>query len=231
MLQRHPVARPAGSEHSPSSATSEGIFDALRHTRMEAHKAEIRAKRKDPAFKALLPSEERPMSNFPEVLRKLENSPVMAHDSASTTTLSSLAPSSQLVTGGSELTTPPASVKLSHSASSCYSVHDGDTIPTRDSFLGPQVRDPVDIALERLVNLGFDAKTAAKALAETDTGNNIDFDRALETLVRQRKRTVSRMPSWNHRSTAVPEMSNDVKPTTTPKPTFSLGIRGAERYA
>lgn len=55
---------------------------------------------------------------------------------------------------------------------------------------GPQVRDPVDVAVERLVGMGFEKKKAAKALADTDTGNSIDFEGALETLVRERKRDV-----------------------------------------
>lgn len=61
--------------------------------------------------------------------------------------------------------------------------------------LGPQVRDPVDLAVEKLVALGFDARKSKKALADTDTGNSISFDDALDALVRERKRDVG---GWMH---------------------------------
>lgn len=104
-------------------------------------------------------------------------------------------------------------------------------VPVLDACLSPQVRDPVDIALERLIEMGFDKKIAVKALADTDTGNNVDFDRALETLVRQRKRDVSKMPNWNYGGPAVPEMSRGPERRASPKPAVGLGIRGVERYA
>lgn len=58
-------------------------------------------------------------------------------------------------------------------------------------FLGPQVRDPVDVAVDNLVAMGFDEKKAKKALADTDSGNSVDFERAMEVLVRERKREVA----------------------------------------
>lgn len=229
MLQRHLVTKTESLEPS-SSVAPEGTI-AASSQRMAAHTAEIRAKRKDPAFKALLPSEDRPMSNFPEVLRKLENSSVITDDSSSTATLSSLAPSSQLVPSGSGFTTPPVSLNLMPSRSSCFSIHDGEFDAAHETSLGPQFRDPVDIALEGLVKMGFDKKTAVKALADTDTGNNVDFDRALDTLVRQRKRDVSKMPNWNYRGAIVPEVPRGPERKLSPKPVFGLGIHGAERYA
>ena len=60
---------------------------------------------------------------------------------------------------------------------------------------GPQVKDPVDLAVEKLVGMGFDAGKAKKALADTDSGNSINFDDALEYLVRERKRDVN---GWMH---------------------------------
>ena len=46
------------------------------------------------------------------------------------------------------------------------------------------------MAVERLVGMGFEEKKAKKALADTDSGNRVDFERAVEVLVRERKREV-----------------------------------------
>ena len=64
MTQRHPTINIVSSQNSsqPYVPTADEI-QATR-LRIAAHGAEIRAKRNDPAFKALAPSEERPMSNF-----------------------------------------------------------------------------------------------------------------------------------------------------------------------
>lgn len=227
MQQRRPVADATSPERS-TSAASEGTTAAVRQRMVE----EIQAKRKDPAFKALRPSEERPMSNFPEVLRKLENSPVATDDSSSTATISSLAPSSQPVaSGGSGPTTPSASLHPMHSPSSSFAIHDESSVPVPDHCLSPQVRDPVDIALERLIEMGFEESTAKKALADSDTGNNVDFDRALESLVRLRKRDVSKIPNWNYGGAVMSEGSRAPGQQASPPPVVGLGIRGVERYA
>lgn len=229
MLERHPAVK-SPSRESSLSATPERTIAASRQ-RIAAHGAEIRAKRKDPAFQALPPSDERPMSYFPDVLRILEHLPGVTDDSSSTTTLSSLAPSSQIVPTGSGVTTPTTTVNLMHSPSSCFSIRHQETIVAKDLYLGPQVRDPVDIALERLLQMGFDRKTATKALAETDTGNSIDFDKALETLVRQRKRVVSHVASSNYGSFSNPAVPTVPVRRASPKPFVGLGIGGSDRYA
>lgn len=74
---------------------------------------------------------------------------------------------------------------------------------------GPQVRDPVDVAVDRLVAMGFDKKKAAKALAETDTGNSVDFAKALEWLVRERKRDVSGLMHSGYRGPVTPTGESD----------------------
>ena len=53
---------------------------------------------------------------------------------------------------------------------------------------GPQVRDPVDVAVERLTAMGFDEARAKKALAETDSGNRVNFEKAVELLVKEREK-------------------------------------------
>lgn len=103
------------------------------------------------------------MSNYPDVLEKLD--PVAAP--------------------------PVPSIPSVHART----LSEADTSKSMVSALvvpaGPQVRDPVDVAVERLVAMGFESRKAKKALADTDTGNNIDFEAALECLVRARKRDVS----------------------------------------
>lgn len=100
-----------------------------------SHAAEIRARRLSPEYTDLPVSEERPLSKYPEVVRRLEAAPA--------------------------LSTSPAPQ-------------------------GPQVKDPVDMALERLVAMGFDEGTAKKALAQTDSGNAINFDAAVNKLMQDR---------------------------------------------
>lgn len=92
--------------------------------------------------------------------------------------------------------------------------------------MGPQVRDPVDIAVDRLVAMGFEEKKAKKALAETDTGESIDFDKAVEILVRERKRDVSNLMNWNYRGAA--QTSPPVGDSQIP---IGLGIGGVPRYS
>ena len=67
---------------------------------------------------------------------------------------------------------------------------------------GPQVRDPVDVAVERLVGMGFESAKAKRALADTDTGNSVDFDGALQQLVRERKRDVDGLMNLGYRGRA-----------------------------
>ncbi|KAL9599617.1 MAG: hypothetical protein Q9219_003700 [cf. Caloplaca sp. 3 TL-2023] len=179
MCQRHPtiaISSPANSSPaSPSDAQCS-------RQRCAAHAAEIRAKRSDPAFRALPPSEERPMSNYPDVLKKLENNtnvpevPPMPSESGSLSV-------SQASPIPSEKTTPQLNMQTVHLA-----------VPS-----GPQVRDPVDVAVDRLVAMGFDEKKAKKALADTDSGNSVDFEKAVEALVRERKRDVGGLMHWGYR--------------------------------
>ncbi|KAI9880968.1 MAG: hypothetical protein M1830_009462 [Pleopsidium flavum] len=107
--------------------------------RCASHAAEIRARKHSSDYAELPISDERPLSKYPEVVRKLETMPK-----------------------------PPCS----------------------PAPKGQQVKDPVDMALERLVAMGFDEANAKRALAETDSGNAIDFDAAVNKLVRERKSKV-----------------------------------------
>lgn len=61
------------------------------------------------------------------------------------------------------------------------------------------MRDPVDLAVEEFIGMGFDEGKAVKALAETDTGNSIDFAAAMEWLVRERKRDVGGLMHTGYR--------------------------------
>ena len=117
-------------ERSQSGAVSRS------RQRCASHAAEIRARRLSPKYTDIPISEERPLSKYPEVVKKLEASP--------------------------RLCTSPAPQ-------------------------GQQVKDPVDMALEKLVAMGFDEANSKKALAETDSGNAIDFNAAVIKLVRERQ--------------------------------------------
>lgn len=41
------------------------------------------------------------------------------------------------------------------------------------------------------MGMGFEERRAKKALADTDSGNSVNFERAVEVLVRERKRDVA----------------------------------------
>ncbi|KAL9004918.1 MAG: hypothetical protein Q9188_002269 [Gyalolechia gomerana] len=178
MCQRHPTIA-ISSSPTASSPTSPSDAQSSRQ-RCAAHAAEIRAKRNDPAFKALPPSEERPMSNFPDVVEKLENNQNVPE-----------VPS--VPSGQTHLTVPSSSTpKPTTPPLNSHTVH----LPVPS---GPQVRDPVDVAVDRLVAMGFDEKKAKKALADTDSGNSVNFEKAVEVLVRERKRDVGGLMHWGYR--------------------------------
>ena len=231
MIQRHPTINIASAPDRSSPVTAPLLEEILAtRQRRAAHGDVIRAKRNDPAFKALLPSEERPMSNFPDVISKLENSHGVTENSPLTAMPSTLAPVNYLLPSASSLTT-----------ASSFPVA-ASTFPTRSSTLekqsvshglvpfGPQVRDPVDVAVDRLVAMGFDEKKSKKALADTDSGNSIDFDMAVEMLVSERKNDVSNLMHWNYRGAI---QTDNISPEEQQgaNPAFGLGIGGVPRYS
>ena len=89
---------------------------------------------------------------------------------------------------------------------------------------GPQVRDPVDVAVDRFVAMGFDKAKAGKALAETDTGNSIDFGAAMEWLVRERKRDVSGLMHATYRGPIGREANSPVSPDAVIRDPVGLGL-------
>ena len=135
------------------------------------------------------------MSKYPEVLLKLETSPCVTTNTVSAFTINSpptltlKVPQTTII----PLPTPP------HSRNSS-AVEKMPLLPTPSSLVppGPQVRDPVDVAVESLVAMGFEESRVKKALAETDSGNSVDVGRAMEKLVRERKRVVTSVgpASW-----------------------------------
>ncbi|KAL8970219.1 MAG: hypothetical protein Q9183_001623 [Haloplaca sp. 2 TL-2023] len=176
MCQRYPTVHITSSPMA-SSPSSPGDAQLSRQ-RCAAHAAEIRAKRSDPSFKALPPSEERPMSNFPDVVEKLESNNVPDVPAVPTKL--------------AQDTTTHLPKQAGIPRLNMQTVH--LTVPS-----GPQVRDPVDVAVDRLVAMGFDEKKAKKALADTDSGNSVDFEKAVEVLVRERKRDVGGIMHWGYR--------------------------------
>ncbi|KAL6722098.1 hypothetical protein ACLMJK_001204 [Lecanora helva] len=155
----HPV-----SPHSQPASVDDTIAARWRCAR---HAAEIRAKRNDPSFNLVPTSEDRPMSEFPDVIKKLDAN------------ATSSAPAPSPLSSATHNRTPSEEDTAKNFVSALV-------VPA-----GPQVRDPVDVAVEQFVAMGFDKVKAGKALAETDTGNSIDFAAAMEWLVRERKRDVS----------------------------------------
>lgn len=47
--------------------------------------------------------------------------------------------------------------------------------------------------------MGFEERRAKKALADTDSGHSVDFDRAVEVLVKERKRDVGNLMHGSYR--------------------------------
>ncbi|KAL8940553.1 MAG: hypothetical protein Q9211_002228 [Gyalolechia sp. 1 TL-2023] len=181
MCQRHPTI--AGSFSPTASLCTSPSGTQSSRQRCAAHAAEIRAKRNDPAFKALPPSEERPMSIFPDVVERLENNQ-----------------------NGPSVPSVPSSLPHLTSSTPKPTIHPFNAQTVQLSVpSGPQIRDPVDVAVDRLVAMGFDEKKAKKALADTDSGNNVDFDKAVDVLVRARKRDVGGLMHWGYRG----RMGND----------------------
>ena len=169
------VSTDPASPVESQAVSTDGVVAA--RWRCARHAAEIRAKRSQPSFKTLPASEDRPMSKYPDVVKKLDKA--TPGDSPPVPTLS---PSLNTAMG-QHSKTPSESDTSKHMISALV-------VPK-----GPQVRDPVDVAVERLVSMGFESAKAKKALANTDTGNSINFDTALEHLVRERKRDVE---GWMH---------------------------------
>ena len=222
--------------------------------------AEMKAKKKDPSYSLIPTCEERPMSNYPQILAKLDPpfrpTPLLTQNSttsiatASTFTSQQQAarPSTPLgqqihaklpknlnlankflrlqtkvhhssrssksaVTPASATASSPISPPQSASTSSerlpfagtpvTTSTHTSTSASTSTAInstpihiphpaglqqiqipIGPQVIDPIDISLSKLLALGYPEKAAKKALAETDSGNSVDFERAVTILER-----------------------------------------------
>ncbi|MCJ1336712.1 hypothetical protein MMC09_001990 [Bachmanniomyces sp. S44760] len=266
-------SNPTSPSTAPSSPSDQSILASRQRNR--AHVAEIRAKRSDPKYRELPISEDRPMSNYPDVLERLEQlnntdvppipalrlptiktcgqsagshqqfasaaeqlhhlvipsqssgngsasssrnnsptlgsvitpliiktSPSISHHSSEpprghalskpSTPLSQPQSQSQ-----SQSTTPTHSPSTSTSSTSTITSstqvrpqatrngscgQPGIAVPR-----GPQVRDPVDVAVEKLVARGFSEREAKRALAETDSGQGIDFEMANARLERERE--------------------------------------------
>lgn len=97
------------------------------------------------------------------------------------------------------------------------------------------MRDPVDVAVDRLVAMGFDEKKSKKALADTDSGNSIDFDKAVDVLVRERKRDVSNLMNSNYMNSnyrgAIQTDNEPREEQQSANSAFGLGIGGVPRYS
>ena len=212
-----PASPRKASAPSSLSTTPDNSEEAPNETvaarwRCARHAAEIRAKRSEPGFDQLPPSEDRPMSNYPSVLEKLDGPQTTPDDappmpSLPATSFNITSEPSIPVDTDSPIIPPVTTMTKSSSADNIHkhkpTKSTSDTAKMMVSALvvprGPQVVDPVDVAVDRLVAMGFESRKAKKALADSDTGNSIDFDRALETLVRERKRDVDGLMHLGYR--------------------------------
>ena len=169
------------------------------------HAAEIRAKRQDPTYNQLPVSEDRPMSNYPDVLAKLEAQASSTSSAPPVPKLPGLASKILRRQLGSkkDKDKSPSSKKCAFSTkssknSSQTSLSSVERHPLQQYAhghiyphqipSGPQVRDPVDLAVERLMAMGYEEGRAKKALAETDSGNSVDFERAVALLKKGEER-------------------------------------------
>ena len=117
--------------------------------------------------------DERPLSKYHEVMKRFEppgsNVPPGVHvpSSSNVPPVPSIQPQYE----------PPVSSRL------------GQSVMTMMPPSSPQVRDPVDMAMARMVDdLGFNREDAKRALKATDTGDAINVDAAVMLLVQERRK-------------------------------------------
>ena len=244
-LQRPPPsASPRSFSNLPQVVTPPSNSAALpdridSRARVAAHAAKIRARKQEPSYKTIPLSPERPMSDFNNVLNRLEalstsdgnNAdalPVPRMPSIATrfprrrpkvkvpeNTRSETASPSESVNSspisnrqniggniGDRIATLRERVTGRNAAASSSKPtilissplqQSLENIPTAQAAAiqvpqGPQVRDPVDIAVDKMVEMGFDEASAKKALANTDNGGRIDVEKAIRILTKQKKR-------------------------------------------
>lgn len=184
---------------SPQSSISEGNqsispSDSAREIRERqagfarelCHRRHVRGPSYEPEGRFSF-SAERPMSEFSTIVRNLDGSiqdeppvppvPALVLDRCSTSTSGS----------GSNPHTP---ILASNPTSLFAPPHTPPAPPVR-SYVPhqPQVLDPVDRAINTMVNeMGFHTEDAKWALKITDTGEGIDVSAAIQLLERQRKK-------------------------------------------
>ncbi|KAJ5894942.1 hypothetical protein N7495_006633 [Penicillium taxi] len=171
------------SPHELSSGDSESREQD--RERQCAFSLELRTRRLRGSFKPheldILLADERPMSQFSTVLHNLNGTssgpvppvPALILDRASTSTSS----------------TAPRTPK--HSATSSQPSN-SSTSSLAPAPLRPQIQDPVDRAITRMVTeLGFDEEDVKWALKITDTGEGIDVKAAEQLLMEKTKREIN----------------------------------------
>ncbi|KAI9835100.1 MAG: hypothetical protein M1838_005377 [Thelocarpon superellum] len=140
------ASAPGSARHVPGKFNQKS---ADRQRRL-AYAADVRALRQSPEISQVPMAEERPMSTWSDIFRKLDPTPTPASVPA--------------------IPVLPSSIRTS--------------MPGLIPAPLAQVDDPVDKAVEKLVGMGFPADLAKKALAETDTGENLNVQAATELCTR-----------------------------------------------
>ena len=188
------LPRTTSPQSIPSNSVNSPDLSLASRQRYAKHAAEIRAKKQDPNYKKIPVSEERPISNYQDVLSKLEVATSSTENAPPVPKLPSIA--SKFLRGRrKDSKNSQKNVSASSSISPHAAMLSSEKLPLKPDIqvdvhvpTGPQVRDPVDVAVEKLTAMGFDEARAKKALAETDSGNSVNFERAVELLVRERER-------------------------------------------
>lgn len=215
--------RPRGSPRPPSSRssashTSNSSTDAAvnevpvpsHRRRQTAYAEQLRNRKRQPGSQPNVFAEERPISNYGFIMNRLaglphEQPPLLPVSPSNMTPLSPPRANFGVPTSRSTPSAQPV-----HTAPPNQPTHPTHTsppnqlAPSTTPMYRPQVRDPVDQALELLVGqLGFAEEDAKWALKITDTGEGINADAAVDLLFQEQQRLGSRTSVSSGRSSLV----------------------------
>ncbi|KAG2418848.1 hypothetical protein HFD88_001950 [Aspergillus terreus] len=209
---RPPSSRSSAS-HTSNSSTDPGVSEApvpSHRRRQTAYAEQLRNRKRQPGPQPNVFAEERPISNYGFIMNRLaglphEQAPLLPVSPSIMTPLSPPRASFGVPTSRSTPSAQP--VRTAPSNQPAQPVHTApptQLAPSTTPMYRPQVRDPVDQALELLVGqLGFAEEDAKWALKITDTGEGINADAAVDLLFQEQQRLGSRTSVSSGRSSLV----------------------------
>ncbi|KAL5364771.1 hypothetical protein BJX96DRAFT_188059 [Aspergillus floccosus] len=215
---RPPSSRSAAS-HTSNSSIDSGVSEVSvpsHRRRQTAYAEQLRNRKREPRSQHNTFAEERPISNYGFIMNRLaglphEQPPLLPVSPSSMTPLSPPRANFSIPTSR-----PTPSAQLVHTAPSnqparpVHTAPPNQVAPSTAPMYRPQIRDPVDQALELLVGqLGFAEEDAKWALKITDTGEGINADAAVDLLLQEQQRSGGRTSVSSGRSSLVSSvMSN-----------------------